>query len=146
MLTEDFKWIQSKIVAVLIFNQVYWFWSFLASDPLLTNWLPWQQRNGNLWNSKFSKYLFGKSYQVSIKLMACSISEFGVIYWAEVGKHSSLLPGAYRVIYWAEVAYIRAKIHTVLREIKCRGIIIYCSDTIKYCTFLSKLAASERRK
>ena len=76
------------------------------------------------------------------QVMACFVSEFWVIYWAEVGKHSSSSPGAYRVIYWAEVAYIRAKIHAVLHEITCRGIIIHCKDTIKYCTFLSKLAAS----
>ena len=40
MLTEDFKRnnsVQSKMVAVLNFNQVYWFWSFLTSEPLLTN-------------------------------------------------------------------------------------------------------------
>ena len=40
MLTEDYKRnnsVQSKMVAVLNFNQVYWFWSFLTSEPLLTN-------------------------------------------------------------------------------------------------------------
>ena len=32
--------IHSKMAAVLIFNNAYWFWQFFTSEPLL----PWQQR------------------------------------------------------------------------------------------------------
>ena len=48
MLVEDSNEIidlVKKIVAVLIFKQVYRFWSLSAGEPLSTNWLPWRQRN-----------------------------------------------------------------------------------------------------
>ena len=69
------------MVAVLIFNHVYGF----CQKTLLENWLPWQQRNVYL----NLKILLMSSYKKSpsFKVIACSVLEFGAIYWAGGGKH-----------------------------------------------------------
>ena len=51
------------MVAVLIFNHVYWFWQ----KTLLENWLPWQQKTSisDFWTWKLCWCLVMKSQQVS---------------------------------------------------------------------------------
>ena len=89
------------MVAVLNFNRVYLFWSFLTGEPLLTNWLPWQQRNIFLQFMKF-KILLKPSWEKlqSFKVMACSP------FWSSetfTGLEVENTPGAYRV-----KAYLRS--------------------------------------
>ena len=80
------------MVAVLIFNHVYWFWK----KTLLENWLPWQQRNVYLQFFNL-KILLIPSYEKSpsFKVIACSVLEFWAIYLAGGGKHPP--PGANKV-------------------------------------------------
>ena len=67
------------MIAVLIFNHVYWF----GKKSLLENWLPWQQRNVYLQFLSL-KMLLMPSYEKSpsFKVIACSVLEFWAIYWA----------------------------------------------------------------
>ena len=70
------KLIQSKVVAVLIFNHVQWFWSFLTSEPLSTNWLPWQQNLSLICEiPNFANAYLGKVTQVQ----GYGLFRFGVL-------------------------------------------------------------------
>ena len=59
-----------------------------GKKPLLENWLPWQQRNVYLQFLNL-EILLMPSYEKSpsFKVIACSVLEFGAIYWAGGGKH-----------------------------------------------------------
>ena len=72
------------MVAILIFNHVYWF----GKNPLLANWLPCQQGNVYLQFMNLKMLLIHSDKKLSsFKATACSVSEFWAIYWVIGEKH-----------------------------------------------------------